>query len=437
MRKKWEVVAISDTHLGEDSSLLSYPHGRQHLWNVLRKEMGCGEKFEIEELIFLGDLPDRTLSSTSQVITNTNDFLEMIFSVAQVKNFVYMPGNHDHTIWTEYIQKLYGKETKFKITKPAGEYIIKDGAELTEKIEAAADLVFMFFGKPGGSNWRNIQIINEQGSAPKVNFKVANPLYAKTINDRTFAFAHGTHFRGDVCSPQWIKKAADYSGLDYLIARINIQSKCDVSKAYDMEDLEARTAEFVDSLWPSPRNNPTSRSDSLWYFITQLGGKFKTEKRPAPNESKLYNWDAIKANGRDPAFQKMKSDKGAYERWNKYFRDHMIKYLKDCQFPTDKITFVFGDTHDGGWQETADGSCKDIRLINTGGWVCHEETTHPACFIFAVDEEGKENILDVSFSDASVEGEPLLKLATNEAEHKKNNANRALRAFLKAVELFQ
>jgi hypothetical protein len=30
-----KILAISDTHLGEDSSLLSYAHGRQHLWKVL------------------------------------------------------------------------------------------------------------------------------------------------------------------------------------------------------------------------------------------------------------------------------------------------------------------------------------------------------------------------------------------------------------------
>jgi len=30
-------LAVSDTHLGEDCSLLSFPHGRQHLWRELQR----------------------------------------------------------------------------------------------------------------------------------------------------------------------------------------------------------------------------------------------------------------------------------------------------------------------------------------------------------------------------------------------------------------
>jgi len=34
-------LAISDTHLGEDCSLFSFPHGRQHLWLELRRAFNC------------------------------------------------------------------------------------------------------------------------------------------------------------------------------------------------------------------------------------------------------------------------------------------------------------------------------------------------------------------------------------------------------------
>ena len=49
-----KLLAISDTHLGEDTSLLSFPHGRQHAWKTLRKYFGKGNRFEVEELILLG-----------------------------------------------------------------------------------------------------------------------------------------------------------------------------------------------------------------------------------------------------------------------------------------------------------------------------------------------------------------------------------------------
>jgi hypothetical protein len=52
---KIQVLAISDTHLGEDCSVLSFPQGRQRLWEVLRKELGQGVKFDVEEMILMGE----------------------------------------------------------------------------------------------------------------------------------------------------------------------------------------------------------------------------------------------------------------------------------------------------------------------------------------------------------------------------------------------
>lgn len=87
-----EFLAISDTHLGEETSILSFPHGRQHLWRVLRPPFGSDEfdkdnkeKLEVEEMILLGDIPDRTLSSTSQIITHTNNFIGTLGSLAGLR----------------------------------------------------------------------------------------------------------------------------------------------------------------------------------------------------------------------------------------------------------------------------------------------------------------------------------------------------------------
>jgi len=48
-------LAISDTHLGEDCSLLSFPHGRQHLWRELRRafsEKGdLAQPFVVNEVV--------------------------------------------------------------------------------------------------------------------------------------------------------------------------------------------------------------------------------------------------------------------------------------------------------------------------------------------------------------------------------------------------
>ena len=40
--KKWKILALSDTHLGEEASLLSHKAGRRHLYEALRAQLGGG-----------------------------------------------------------------------------------------------------------------------------------------------------------------------------------------------------------------------------------------------------------------------------------------------------------------------------------------------------------------------------------------------------------
>src|SRR5947209_20260056 len=100
---KLKYLTISDTHLGEDTSLLCFPQGRARLCNALREMFGGVEpKIVVDELILLGDIPDRALSATSQIMTQTHAFLRALAEVLAVRRVVYVPGNHDHTLWTSY-----------------------------------------------------------------------------------------------------------------------------------------------------------------------------------------------------------------------------------------------------------------------------------------------------------------------------------------------
>ena len=74
---KLTLLAISDTHLGEETSLLSFPRGLQQLWHTLARDANfwrpifpdfdSDERVQVEDLVLVGDIPDRTLSSTSQI----------------------------------------------------------------------------------------------------------------------------------------------------------------------------------------------------------------------------------------------------------------------------------------------------------------------------------------------------------------------------------
>ena len=55
---------------------------------------------------------------------------------------------------------------------------------------------------------------------------------------------------------------------------------------------------------------------------------------------------------------------------------------------------------------------------------------HPPCHVFAVSNDGKEYLLDVSFKKVEIDGERLLDLAAADAE----NRGRAMNFFLKIPE---
>lgn len=425
-----KMLAISDTHLGEETSLLCFPHGRQHLWKTMHEvfDYPYDERILVEKLILLGDIPDRTLSSTSQIITHTNAFIQMIGSAADVRKGVYIPGNHDHTIFTDYLRRRRGKKNQYGITGIEGDPLVEKGRRASDH-ESEMELLSLFFGYPAGSSWREIH------QKKTFDFVIANPLYATKINDRTYVFTHGTHFRRDVASPEWIKKVADYLELDEAFGDIEIKSDCDLTKANSIESLEKIVAPFVDSLWPSSKNNPTSRSDQLWYLLTTLSYKFD-KKRGIPQESRLFSWSELigtaqKRIARLTGNNKPKHD--SLKRWREYFLPHMLEQLDKNKLLGDEVTFVYGDTHDGGWGELPLETGGMIRIYNCGGWVVHNKKDHPACHLFAVGEDGEEYILDVSYKEVNVEGKSLLQLAARDAENRQRNTSRILRFLLKML----
>lgn len=431
-----KLLAISDTHLGEDTSLLSFPQGRQHLWRVLGEHFGEGaqNKFDVDELILVGDITDRTLSSTSQIITHTNAFIQTLGSAANIKKGVFIPGNHEHTLWTDYHRRRDRNNASFSVTEPGGELIVQAGERL-DKNQCAEELLAIFLGYPSGSTWRAIE--DAKGSDHALDFAVANPLYAKVTDETTYVFMHGAHFCKLACDGRKCLKIADWLQLDRLAAGLEIESGIDLGKAKNLEDLERMMSPFMDSIWPSSENRPTSQSDEFWFVLCALQGKFSRpgERRASPRQSRLFRSSDI-AKGAGRRIGRLTARDGSVlcdsvERWEKYCRAPMLEYLDRKGLPTDKVVLVYGDTHAGGWGQLRSEPGSEVRLYNTGGWVVLGENDHPACHLFAVGENGEEYLLDVSFGEQWVGNDRLLKLAGQDFEHRLTRVGRATRAITK------
>jgi Calcineurin-like phosphoesterase len=430
---KLKVLAISDTHLGEETSLLSFPQGLQHVWRTLAWEIWPAlfpeeydsdpkrdprDQVEIEELVLIGDIADRTLSSTSQIYNHCHAFSQMMGSVARIKKGVYVPGNHDHTMWTDYVKARSGGVDSHGVTPPGGDTIVKQGVR-NDKEDSAEEILATLLGFPIGWAWWNI------AKEKDFDLAVANPAYVKQIDARTYVFTHGTLFRPEIASPRWMRSAfrlIDVLQLDWL-ANLDLEPLGNLHEAENLEDLERLVAPFVDSLWPSSKNNPTSRSDELWFLFTLFRGGFD-ETRAIPDGSRTFSRPELlqDSSGRIGRLTEQGNlSEGSLKRWREYFLPLMPGYLEDNGFPKEEVTFVYGDTHAGGWGELSSNSGEQIRVYNCGGWTMSPSRGHhPACHIFAVDEAGEEYLFDISFKGVKIGDDNLLDLAARDSEHRYN-----------------
>jgi hypothetical protein len=418
----FKLVSISDVHLGEDCSLLSFPHGRWHLWEVIRKKLGSLDdgRTEIEELIMVGDIPDRCLSSTAQIITACNAFSEMLGSAAKIRKSVYVIGNHDHTLWTSYHEKSHG--TKYGISEPGGDLLIGDQNYVPD--ESAKEILTVLFGYDKGSSWRGIKEAanpNPPAQPQHFDFVVANPVYAKQLSERTYVFSHGVHFDNILA---WADKLNGFAE-DLKEGLLGLFRSFRRSEDRELEDLEKRLAPIMDELWKSSGNNPTGVRDHLYYLLCQLTSRLG-KKRSIPKDTAIFSWADL-PNCPEKRVNRLTNNnkprpKFSTKRFERDFLPKLVPFLDSkLQNKPKKITFVHGHTHDGGWGEltrTVEDLDRDIRIYDLGGWVVHGKKEHPPCHIFCVDKNGDEYLLDVSFKEVKVEQQDLLELAQQDAENR-------------------
>jgi hypothetical protein len=154
--------------------------------------------------------------------------------------------------------------------------------------------------------------------------------------------------------------------------------------------------------------------------LCKVTGKFEHKRRP-PVESKKIPWDEL-PNTPTSLVSRLTDRRNrprndstkllANDFWP-IAREYIRPLIKEMP-----VTFVHGHTHQGGWGEFIDDEGREVRIYDLGGWVVHNKGHHPACHIFLVDENDREFLLDVSFKGATIDGEPLLKLAGDDAENK-------------------
>ncbi len=102
IKKVNKIIVISDVHLGEEECLFN---DKSILHEFKSKISSEGRKGTVDELIILGDLFDLSLASQEKVYEKAGEFFKEMKEIEHLHNIVFVPGNHDHHIWTSIIEE--------------------------------------------------------------------------------------------------------------------------------------------------------------------------------------------------------------------------------------------------------------------------------------------------------------------------------------------
>ncbi len=159
-RESKRLLVLSDTHFGDETQML---HVKERVDRFITAISSMGS---IDELVLLGDILDLWVKTPMPALRNSKYFVERITGVDTIKEFIYVPGNHDHQMFMNAFRLemdmniMQGKlkTPKFMPARPYGDTVLS-GID----------------SKPGGS------------------FPMVYPYIVRRINGKKVLLAHGHH----------------------------------------------------------------------------------------------------------------------------------------------------------------------------------------------------------------------------------------------------
>ena len=193
------VVAISDLHLGEESSALN-PLLREAVPPILRDydafknppqnttpyELNmllhkiAWEAGGLAEVVFVGDIMDLSLASYNDCVLQAREFFRLMFTGLSPGAVVWVPGNHDHHIWLQVCEEEYIK-----------------GPLLNHRLPLEYPRITGPGKGTGAFNSLNLGVKFLMSLWPpylRGRFWLAYPNYVTTCGDQTILFHHGHFF---------------------------------------------------------------------------------------------------------------------------------------------------------------------------------------------------------------------------------------------------
>lgn len=374
-------VCLSDTHLGEEDSLLTNLKTAStdtdpaqpspvmvHLVKCLRYLISKNANDKKPTLILNGDILELALSTTNEAAMVFERFIELIMAPRKelFEKIIYIPGNHDHHLWES------ARETQY------ANYItgLKPGKDLPVPwhttnmfVENDPNPVPSYFLTKLVKRYRNLK---------DFVITIAYPNFGlfKEDGQKCVIFHHG-HFIEPVYQ---------------LMSTLRNLIFADREKPRHIWDIEAENFAWIDFFWSTMgRSGEAGRDIELIYEKMQDRDQFKellynladnlARKYDLPGwgdmmEAQILKWvfsgmvDRVVGTERTQTDRPLskEAERGLWSYMNGPLKDQILIERKEKM--ARDVTFVFGHTHKP-FQEDINfkGYPEWVNIYNTGGWV--------------------------------------------------------------------
>ncbi len=351
------LACLSDLHFGEPYTLL-----RNDLSIYAAQMVSHLSGPRLEKLLLLGDTfevaapeePDAAFPAARvffQALTG-----DRVHGLA-IGELRWVPGNHDHAIWSHYCEQSGVAATQQNWT-------LWENGEPTD--DTAAHLIANLFGSAP------LQMIEK--------ITVANPIHVESLPKGQIIFHHGHLFDDLVLGVSGVQ---EFKAAVTNIFAGGFSLPEDPRSATDLADLERRTTAFVDSVWGRNTDRQSLKAQT-WELLTRFR-RWPSCTTPAPADRPQY------------------ADLGATEaRALPKEADNVRAFFRKFIFPSlpanAPTALVYGHFHSGGtYALDVDG--RTVQCVNAGGWITSHEGTVPHSHLVLVDEQGTITQQAIRFPD--------------------------------------
>ncbi|UCD88742.1 MAG: hypothetical protein JSW04_09750 [Desulfobacterales bacterium] len=222
-----------------------------------------------------------------------------------------------------------------------------------------------------------------------IRFQIANPLYITQSDKKVYVFHHGHHLREDIHKCWDLFKFGNKIGLVQIVTGNNLEFGIpSPDKAETLEEFENCTFPFATTLWKNEYNESVPPEEQFWRYVHKVKKHFDARSL----EQGIH---ALKRNEL-PRIGKFSRDL----IFNRYV-PAIIKSTLVSIGKEKEISFIYGDTHDGGYV-TRKVLGRKTNIFNTGAWVTYDDKYHPRCLIYTAGANDQEKMYECGFKASYV-----------------------------------